>query len=663
MKLRSSAISILLLSGSLSGAAAGLALATPAGAATKSSPAIDSSSVQPGWSIVPTSAPPQTLFLGSTCADAWDCWSVGGQFENGGSQFAGVIQHWNGSNWTTVQSEPPADDSWLFTGVSCVGADNCWAVGGLPHTGAPNPFAEHWNGSKWTFVQTSVLAGYFLGVSCASTTSCWATGTRTDASGNDTVSLVEHWNGSAWSVAETPATGQPHDSLNSVACTGPSVCWAVGWDGPNAQDTNFLPVFPAEAGGKGLVERWDGTSWSIVASPQSADGTYLSSVVCPGVSDCWAVGSLTNTAGYAQSALFEHFDGSSWTSSSLPTLSGASGDFLRQIDCVSSSYCVAVGGSGLQAGFQPGIAPAAAGWNGSRWSAVETAAPGVIVSILDGVSCAGLSECFAGGFGITPSDQKVDVQSLLEKLDLAQGYSLAGSDGGAFSFGSSGFAGSMGGRQINRPVVAMTSPDGDGYWMAATDGGLFSFGDAQFHGSEAARQLSAPIVGIAACGTGGYWLTGSDGGVFSFGAAQFHGSLAGRRLVAPVVAVTAAGIGGYWLVGADGGVFSFGDAMFHGSMGGKRLAAPIVAMAATPDGGGYWLVGSDGGVFSFGDAKFYGSMITKHLSAHIVGIVASPDARGYWLVGSDGGVFDFGDALFQGSEGAAHLAAPIVAGT
>jgi hypothetical protein len=268
-----------------------------------------------------------------------------------------------------VATEPPADDNWLFTGVSCVEPDNCWAVGGLPQPEGAHPFAEHWNGSKWTIVQTDVLDGYFLGVSCPAATSCWATGTRTDASGNSTVSLVEHWNGSAWSVAHTPATGQLHDSLNSVACTGPSLCWAVGWDGPNAQDTNFLPVFPAEAGGKGLAERWDGTSWSIVPSPQSAGGIYLSSVVCPGVSDCWAVGSITDSAGFAKSALFEHFDGSSWTSSSLPSLSGATGDFLRQIDCVSSSYCVAVGASGLQAGFQPGMEAAAAGWNGSRSSA------------------------------------------------------------------------------------------------------------------------------------------------------------------------------------------------------------------------------------------------------------------------------------------------------
>jgi hypothetical protein len=522
---------------------------------------------------------------------------------------------------------------------------------------------EHWNGTAWSFVQTEALDGYLLGVSCSLTTSCWATGTRTDASGNMTVSLVEHWDGSSWNVVQTPPTGQLHDSLNSIACTGPSVCWAVGWAGPNPQDTNFLPLFPAEAGGKGIVERWNGTSWSIAPSPQSSDGIFLSSVACTGTSDCWAVGATTNAAGFAQSALFEHFDGSSWTSSSLSSLSGTGGDFLRQVDCVSSSDCVAVGGSGLQTGFGQGITPAAVGWNGSQWSSAATGKPEAVAAMLASVGCAGRSACFAGGFGLTSAGQGVDVHSLSERLDLAQGYSLGASDGGVFGFGAATFAGSMGGRHLVQPVVGMSTPDGDGYWLTASDGGVFSFGDAEFSGSAAGRHLSGPIVGVAACGVGGYWLAGSDGGVFSFGDAQYHGSVAGRHLVAPVVAVTAADTGGYWLVGSDGGVFSFGDAQFHGSEGGKRLAAPVVAMAATPDGGGYWLVGSDGGVFSFGDATFYGSMITKHLSARIVGIVASPDGAGYWLVGSDGGVFSFGDAGYQGSLGGRHLAAPVVAGT
>ncbi len=652
---------VLLILGSTSGVSAAVTQITRAGARTELTPAVNPSG-QPPWSIVPTSAPDGTLFFGSTCADAWDCWSVGGIFQNGGNSFAGVTQYWNGSSWSTVPTAVPAGHNWIFTGISCIERDNCWAVGGLPRNGvAPSPFAEHWNGSVWSFVNSPAVNGYFLGVSCFGPTSCWATGPRADVNGNTTGSLVEHWDGTSWNIVRTADTGQPYGGLNSIACTGPSECWAVGWAGPNTQNTNFLPVFPAEAAGKGVIERWNGSSWSIVSSPQSSEGTYLSSVACPASSDCWAVGSLTNSAGFARSALLEHWDGKSWTSTSLSSLSGSGGDFLRQIDCVNSSDCVAVGASGLLAGFKKGIVPAAAGWNGSAWSSVSTTQPSAYIAMLAGVSCAGRSECFATGFEVNPSGSNVVINGMVQRLQLPKGYSLAGSDGGVFSFGSARFNGSMGGRALAAPIDGTSTPDGDGYWLTGSDGGVFAF-RAPFAGSEAGKHLSAPIIGIATAGIGGYWLAGSDGGVFSFGDAMFHGSMAARRLVAPVVAVTTADIGGYWLAGSDGGVFSFGDAKFHGSMGGKHLSAPMVAMANTPDGGGYWLVGSDGGVFSFGDAKFHGSMVSKHLTARIVGIVATPDGGGYWLVGSDGGVYSFGDAMYQGSEGGVALAAPVVAG-
>jgi hypothetical protein len=47
-------------------------------------------------------------------------------------------------------------------------------------------------------------------------------------------------------------------------------------------------------------------------------------------------------------------------------------------------------------------------------------------------------------------------------------------------------------------MVGMTStPDGHGYWMAGADGGVFSFGNAQFAGSMGGKHLNAPMVGIA----------------------------------------------------------------------------------------------------------------------------------------------------------------------
>jgi len=244
-----------------------------------------------------------------------------------------------------------------------------------------------------------------------------------------------------------------------------------------------------------------------------------------------------------------------------------------------------------------------------------------------------------------------------------QGYVMAASDGGIFNFGTAGFFGSMGGKQLNQPIVGIAvTPDGKGYWEVASDGGIFSFGSAGFFGSMGGKALNKPIVGIAAAPDGmGYWEVASDGGIFNFGSAGFFGSMGGKALNKPIVGIAAAPDGmGYWEVASDGGIFNFGSAGFFGSMGGTPLNKPIVGIAAAPDGMGYWEVASDGGIFNFGSAAFLGSMGGMALNKPVVGIAATAGGSGYWEVASDGGIFTFGDAQFLGSMGGAALVKPVV---
>jgi len=246
---------------------------------------------------------------------------------------------------------------------------------------------------------------------------------------------------------------------------------------------------------------------------------------------------------------------------------------------------------------------------------------------------------------------------------VAAGYWLGAADGGIFGYGAP-FHGSVGGRPLQSPIVAMApTPSGEGYWSVASDGGVFAFGDARFFGSMGGQRLNRPIVGMAAtAGGGGYWLVASDGGIFSFGDAGFAGSTGSIPLVRPIVGMASTPTGfGYWLVASDGGIFAFGDAVFRGSTGDVRLEKPVVGMAASGTGRGYWLVASDGGVFSYGDAPYLGSAGGSPLKAPIVAITPTPRGLGYWLVGSDGGVFTYGEAPFLGSAGGVSLSAPVVA--
>jgi hypothetical protein len=70
--------------------------------------------------------------------------------------------------------------------------------------------------------------------------------------------LIEHWNGDVWNIVSSPNRGlstPPIDALAGVACISASECWAAG----SNDDMNGV--------GQTLVERWDGTSWTIVDSP------------------------------------------------------------------------------------------------------------------------------------------------------------------------------------------------------------------------------------------------------------------------------------------------------------------------------------------------------------------------------------------------------------
>ena len=220
-----------------------------------------------------------------------------------------------------------------------------------------------------------------------------------------------------------------------------------------------------------------------------------------------------------------------------------------------------------------------------------------------------------------------------------EGYWLGGADGGVFNFGSAEFLGSLGGFDLDEPIVGMAGhPSGDGFWMVASDGGVFAFGVAGFHGSLVGLVLDKPVVGMAAHPSGrGYWLVAADGGVFTFGEAEFFGSMGGLDLKEPVVEMAAHPSGrGYWLAAADGGVFTFGEAGFHGSIGAIDLDKPIIGMATTAEGNGYWLAGADGGVFTFGEAEFHGSAATSQRDELVVDMERQPGGAGYWLVRAAG---------------------------
>src|SRR4029077_13428902 len=114
----------------------------------------------------------------------------------------------------------------------------------------------------WTIVaspNSSATEFNFLnGVSCVSASDCWAVGYYQSGL-LSTRTLIEHWDGTSWSIVTSPdATATQQNYFNGVTCVTGSDCWAVGY-----YQTNNVTF-------QTLIERWDGTSWIIVPSPNTS---------------------------------------------------------------------------------------------------------------------------------------------------------------------------------------------------------------------------------------------------------------------------------------------------------------------------------------------------------------------------------------------------------
>jgi hypothetical protein len=329
---------------------------------------------------------------GVACISMTTCIAVGHYVDSAGTTVT-LAEAWDGSDWTIKATPNPAGATGSFlSGVSCSSAKACTALGDYivgAGTGAELTLAERWNGSNWTIQTTPNPTGsdfMFRGVSCPTASACTAVGQYT-APGGAAAALAEVWDGTSWTTQPTPNTPGANDSLDSVSCTSPSACTAVG------DSAGFFGPQTA------LAERWDGTSWTVQSTPNPADSSfvYLRGVSCSTASACSAVGFYTNSAG-SQVTLAEVWDGTGWTIQSTPNPAGPSFVGLLGVSCSASSACNAVGLTEMG----PTLT-LAEHWDGSSWTIQSTPNPaGAVTTNLVGVSCSSASQCVSVGFSPVP---------------------------------------------------------------------------------------------------------------------------------------------------------------------------------------------------------------------------------------------------------------------
>src|SRR5437763_539924 len=207
---------------------------------------------------------------GEVGADPGDGGAVGNTNSISAASHDTLAAQWNGTAWTLTATPAAASGGRLASlyDVADLSPASAWAVGQGKDA---RPLAEHWDGTAWSVVPvpvppapsgTSFANAALTSIAAVSATDIWAVGTTTAIQGTSTVrfTLAMHYNGTAWSIVKAANTAEP-TGLSDVTAISADNAWAVGNGFNNVHDTS------ASVANKAVIEHWNGTAWSSVASP------------------------------------------------------------------------------------------------------------------------------------------------------------------------------------------------------------------------------------------------------------------------------------------------------------------------------------------------------------------------------------------------------------
>ncbi len=259
-------------------------------------------------------------------------WAVGNVIL--GANLGQIIERWDGTKWSLFPNPtfPPNSQADLFA-MTSTSANDIWAVGNLVQdlsNGQALSFNlfEHWNGTAWkpTLINTNAFEA-LTGVSADSTNDAWAVGWVAPLSAGSNEPLAIHWNGTNWVRKATPHVGEGANELNAVLALAPNDVWAVGFSTPDAP--------PQQSATRTLIEHFDGTSWTVVPSPNVGphsvnQSNRLLGLTANSTNDIWAFGSYFAADGSGhQMTLLLHYDGTNWTIA--PSPNPTKGTFLDDL--------------------------------------------------------------------------------------------------------------------------------------------------------------------------------------------------------------------------------------------------------------------------------------------------------------------------------------------
>jgi hypothetical protein len=212
----------------------------------------------------------------------------------------------------------------------------------------------------------------------------WAVGSFA-TSLDDRDTLIEHWDGTTWTLVVSPNGPKEVNFLTRAVAVAADDVWAVGY----SNEGGFSPI------SKTVIEHWDGGSWTLVPSPNPQPpgeyewGNELFGVAAVAADDIWSVG-LTRDFTSSQSLIL-HWDGNAWTEVDHPH--PGIGGVLYGVTAVASDDVWAVGNSYFD-GLQQSVVQH---WDGTSWTVVSSPNVGPYLNWFLSISATSANDIWAVG--------------------------------------------------------------------------------------------------------------------------------------------------------------------------------------------------------------------------------------------------------------------------
>src|SRR5580692_3171566 len=162
-----------------------------------------------------------------------------------------------------------------------------------------------------------------------------------------------HFDGTTWTAFPAPMIkGDNNGFLQGVVAISPTLAWAAG------------NVTVGAHSGQ-VIEQWSGAKWSLFPGPKfgKKEQANVFAMTSSSANDVWAIGSLMNLSTGVVSSLFEHWNGTAWTATTVES----NNQFLFGASADAANDAWAVGFNGSE-----NIETSAMHWDGTNWKSVAT---------------------------------------------------------------------------------------------------------------------------------------------------------------------------------------------------------------------------------------------------------------------------------------------------